>query len=227
MAAAARLARSRRVEATARAAARGAAGGRADRLVAGGRRRELHPSEKGGSATGSSPVDRGRSGSKYHLLTDGNGLPLAWTLTGANRNDGTQLLLVLEAIPRYAADRDVRNDGPSVSSPTAATTGSYYRRQLRAIGVTPLIARRKIEHGSGLGSWRWVVERTFAWLHQFHRLPRPLRTQRTTPPSPARPRLLADLLRTTPTLIIVQGPLRRQCARASGRRNTCVVCGSV
>ena len=26
------------------------------------------------------------------------------------------------------------------------------------------------EHGSGLGRMRWVVERTFAWLHQFRRL---------------------------------------------------------
>jgi transposase len=23
---------------------------------------------------------------------------------------------------------------------------------------------------TGLGRWRWVVERTFAWLHQFRRL---------------------------------------------------------
>jgi transposase len=33
----------------------------------------------------------------------------------------------------------------------------------------PEIARRKTEHGSGLGRVRWVVERTFAWLH-FKRL---------------------------------------------------------
>jgi transposase len=26
------------------------------------------------------------------------------------------------------------------------------------------------EHGSGLGKLRWVVERTFAWLHFFRRL---------------------------------------------------------
>jgi transposase len=29
---------------------------------------------------------------------------------------------------------------------------------------------RTTEHGSGLGRWRWVVERTFAWLNQFRRL---------------------------------------------------------
>ena len=29
---------------------------------------------------------------------------------------------------------------------------------------------RRTAHGSGLGRWRWVVERTFAWLNQFRRL---------------------------------------------------------
>src|SRR5437764_1370967 len=41
--------------------------------------------EKGGAKTGPSPVDRGRAGSKHHLLVDGGGIPLAWTLTGGNR----------------------------------------------------------------------------------------------------------------------------------------------
>jgi transposase len=45
-----------------------------------------------------------------------------------------------------------------------------YRRELWARGVKPVIARRATEHGSGLGRLRWVVERTFAWLHQFRRL---------------------------------------------------------
>jgi transposase len=45
-----------------------------------------------------------------------------------------------------------------------------YRRALRARGVHPIIARRGAEHGSGLGAQRWVVERTFAWPHNFRRL---------------------------------------------------------
>jgi transposase len=45
-----------------------------------------------------------------------------------------------------------------------------YRRELWARGVKPIITRRATEHGSGLGRMRWVVERTFAWLHQFRRL---------------------------------------------------------
>jgi transposase len=33
-----------------------------------------------------------------------------------------------------------------------------------------VIARRRTEHGSGLGRDRWVVDRTFAWLHNRRRL---------------------------------------------------------
>ncbi len=45
-----------------------------------------------------------------------------------------------------------------------------YRRLVRDLGVKPLIARRGTEHGSGLGTQRWVVERAFAHLHWFRRL---------------------------------------------------------
>jgi transposase len=44
------------------------------------------------------------------------------------------------------------------------------RRGLRARHIVPLLAKRNTEHCSGLGRWRWVVERTFAWLNQFRRL---------------------------------------------------------
>ena len=41
---------------------------------------------------------------------------------------------------------------------------------MRARGITPVLAKRRTEPGSGLGVYRWVVERTLAWLHQFRRL---------------------------------------------------------
>jgi transposase len=45
-----------------------------------------------------------------------------------------------------------------------------YRRLVRELGIVPYIARRGGEHGSGLGTKRWVVERGFAHLHAFKRL---------------------------------------------------------
>src|SRR5437764_14917243 len=44
------------------------------------------------------------------------------------------------------------------------------RRGLRARHIEPWVAMRRTTHGNGLGQWRWVVERTFAWLNQFRRL---------------------------------------------------------
>ncbi|WP_107069146.1 transposase [Streptomyces sp. 150FB] len=45
-----------------------------------------------------------------------------------------------------------------------------YRRPVRAQGVKPVIARRGVPHGSGLGVHRRVVERAIAWFHGFRRL---------------------------------------------------------
>ncbi len=44
------------------------------------------------------------------------------------------------------------------------------RKPLRDRGITPRIARRNTEHGSGLGQYRWVVEAAFAWLFHQRRL---------------------------------------------------------
>jgi hypothetical protein len=43
--------------------------------------------------------DRGRPGSKHHLITDAHRFPLAVTLTGGHRHDVTQLIPLVEAIP--------------------------------------------------------------------------------------------------------------------------------
>jgi len=45
-----------------------------------------------------------------------------------------------------------------------------HRQALRARGIRPIIAKRRTQHGSGLGRQRWVVERTLSWLHQYRRL---------------------------------------------------------
>ncbi|GGS30840.1 hypothetical protein Snoj_34440 [Streptomyces nojiriensis] len=45
-----------------------------------------------------------------------------------------------------------------------------HRRSLWKRGIKPMIARRGVAHGSGLGKVRWVIECAFAWLHQFKRL---------------------------------------------------------
>jgi transposase len=49
-------------------------------------------------AVGRNPTDRGKKGSKRHLLVDGRGVPLSLVVTGANEHDVTQLDQVLQAI---------------------------------------------------------------------------------------------------------------------------------
>lgn len=44
-----------------------------------------------------------------------------------------------------------------------------HRRALRSREIKPVLAQRLTEHGSGLGIYRWVMERTLSWLRQFHR----------------------------------------------------------
>jgi transposase len=139
-------------------------------MVAGGRWLQPRAGEKGGSETGPSPVDRARSGSKHHLLVDASGIPLAWTLTGGNRNDITQLIPLLEAVPAVRGRVGRPRRRPERVIADRAYDHKPQRRELRKRGIRPEIARRNTEHGSGLGRYRWVVERTFAWLHQFKRL---------------------------------------------------------
>jgi transposase len=126
--------------------------------------------EKGGSETGPSPVDRGRPGSKHDLLVDGRGIPLAFCVTGGNRNDVTQLIPLLDGVPavRGAIGRPRRRPERLIAD--RSDDHDKYRRPLWQRGVKPVIARRQTDHGSGLGRDRWVVERIFAWLHKFKRL---------------------------------------------------------
>src|SRR5208282_310062 len=73
--------------------------GRPDQLVARGRRLHIGPRCFWGDQTGPNPTDRRKAGSKHHVVTDGNGIPLVARVTAANANDVTQLLLLIDAIP--------------------------------------------------------------------------------------------------------------------------------
>ncbi|MFF7122630.1 hypothetical protein [Streptomyces sp. NPDC008240] len=57
-----------------------------------------------------------------------------------------------------------RADGLMPCSRTAGMTMTSTRRLVRALGITPVIAERGEDHGSGLDVFRWVVERTISSL---------------------------------------------------------------
>jgi transposase len=123
-----------------------------------------------GEHSGPSPVDRGRPGSKHHVLTDAGGIPLATSLTGGNRNDVTQLVPLLDKVPAVRGRRGRPRRRPDQVFADRGYDHDRYRRKVRDRNVRPRIARRGVAHGSGLGVHRWAVERTIAWYHGMKRL---------------------------------------------------------
>lgn len=129
---------------------------------------------EGGEDTGPNPTDRSKSGSKHHVLTDAQGIPLNATVTAANVNEVTQLLDVLVNKPAVGGKPGPARELPDRLQGDAGYDSEPLRTLLRWLGITPVLNRRNSKHGSGLGRFRWFVERTISWLHSFGRLRRRL-----------------------------------------------------
>ncbi len=82
----------------------------------------------------------------------------------------TQLLPLLDAIPPLAGKRGAPRRLPDKLYADRAYDSYLHRMLLWCRGIEPVIAQRRKPHGSGLGRFRWVVERTISWLHRFRRL---------------------------------------------------------
>lgn len=143
---------------------------RQNRLVARGGGLGFRASRFWGDHTGPNPTDRRKAGSKHHVATDAQGIPLATRVTAANRNDITQLLPLIDAIPPVAGKRGRPRRRPDKAQGDRAYDSEPHRRELRRRKIEPVLAKRNTEHGTGLGVFRWVVERTLSWLHQNRRL---------------------------------------------------------
>ncbi|MGW5650518.1 IS5 family transposase [Streptomyces humi] len=126
--------------------------------------------EKGGAATGPSPVDRRKTGSKHHLICDGKGTPLHVITTAANVNDVTQTLDLVDGIPPVAGRPGRPRRRPECLLGDKAYDSKAVRGELRRRRIQAVISRRGTPNIKGLGKLRYVVEQTFALLHQFKRL---------------------------------------------------------
>jgi transposase len=123
-----------------------------------------------GEETGPNPTDRARPGSKHHVVTDGRGTPLQVELSAANSPDGKHLLPLILDIPAVAGKQGHPRSRPDEVYADRAYDDESARRLLTWLDIEPHLAQRGTEHGSGLGVYRWVVERTISWLHSFKRL---------------------------------------------------------
>ncbi len=121
--------------------------------------------KRGGELTGPDPTDRGKAGTRYHLVVTTDGLPLAAVPSAANVHD-TRLFphllrlaqLVCAAIGRLYAD--------------AGYDSAANRALCLHDGIRPHIRKVGEPHGSGLGAVRRVVEHGCAWLLANKRLDR-------------------------------------------------------
>lgn len=143
---------------------------RPDRLLACHRRFVERACSAWWKKTGPNPTDRRKKGTKHHIITDGQGTPLVATITGANRHDVTQLLPLVDAIPPIAGKVGAPLRVPASLLADRAYDSAMHRQQLRERGIAPMIAKRRTNHGSGLGVLRCVVEQTISLFHQFRRL---------------------------------------------------------
>lgn len=97
-------------------------------------------------------------------------MPLAAKVTGANRHDVTQLIPLIDAIPPIRGKVGAPLRKPKEAAADRAYDSDPHREELADRRISSKLARRKTPHGSGLGTVRWVVERTISWLHQARRL---------------------------------------------------------
>lgn len=143
---------------------------RAPRLVARGSRFEQRARGFWGLQTGPNPTDRRKAGSKHHLCTDAQGIPLSAQVTAANVHDSRQLQPLLLAIPAVRGKTGRPRQRPAAVQGDRAYGSRAHHRWLQSLRITDRLARKGWPHGSGFGKTRWVVERTLSWLHQFRRL---------------------------------------------------------
>lgn len=122
---------------------------------------------------GPNPTDRGKNGSKRHLVTDGRGVPLSLVTTGANRHDVSQLELLLDSCvirrPKATLDRPQHMCGDK------AFDSPYCRVVMLDRGFTPHIVSRGDEKKEkaltpGHRARRWVVEASHSWMNRFRKI---------------------------------------------------------
>lgn len=133
----------------------------------------LHKAPAGGEGTGPNPTDRGKTGWKWSLATDANGVPIGWVTDGANRNDCVMLPSTLDAV----AERGLLAEVETLHLDRGYDNG-VVRSECVARGVTDFVIAERRKTGTAdkpkrvpLGL-RWPVERSNSWLSNFGQLRR-------------------------------------------------------
>jgi transposase len=136
----------------------------------GGRGHHERAGQTRGDQVGANPVDRGKPGSKLHLVCDDGGVPLTAVATAANVGDTVMFQALVEDIPPIRTPAGRRRTRPAKVHADKGDDSRANRAYLRRRGIKARIARRQIESSARLGRHRWRVERSLSWLSCFRRL---------------------------------------------------------
>ncbi len=126
----------------------------------------------GGDLTGPNPTDRGKRGTKYHIVVSTEGLPLG--AVAAKVSDTTMFpeLLRLALVVGVAISRLLADAGYD-----SADNRWLCLRQ----GIRPVIRHKGVDHGSGLGAHRGERQRLAPQQQTPRSPPRPLRRRHPLP----------------------------------------------
>jgi hypothetical protein len=115
-------------------------------------------------------VGRSKPGSKHYAITDASGVPLASSVTAANRNDISELAPLFRRLPAVPGNVGRPRREPDALQGDRAFDSEPHRQGLRDLDVEPVLPEKGIDDESGLGEARSPIERTLAWFHQNRRL---------------------------------------------------------
>ncbi|MFE5509692.1 transposase [Streptomyces sp. NPDC056529] len=141
-----------------------------DRLDPGHRGRRPCAGEKRGAPTGPNPVDRGKKGSRQHVLSEAQGISPGVAVFGANTHDSQALKALVRAIPTVPSHRGPHRRRPGKLRADKAYFSAGHLAWLRERGIAPRIARPGIETSERPDHHRWKIEGSIARLFGYHRL---------------------------------------------------------
>jgi hypothetical protein len=130
----------------------------------------LRACAKRGVATGPNPTDRGKSGTKRHLVVERKGSPLAVRQSAASLHDSQMLASMLDAVEPIKRPKGRPRKRPDKLHGDKGYDYPSCRRAISQRGIKGRIARKGVESSERLGRHRWVVERTGSWLNNYRRL---------------------------------------------------------
>jgi Transposase DDE domain len=121
-------------------------------LVTGERGHHERAGQAWGDHGGANPVDRGKPGSKLHLVCDATGFPLTAAVTAATINDTTLFEAVVDDVPAVRTPSGRRRTRPVKLHADKGYASRANRAWLRRRGIRPRIARRGWSPRPGLAA---------------------------------------------------------------------------